>query len=220
MELSVVTTLYRSKPFLGRFFEQIVAEIEKNGITEYEIVVVNDGSPDDSLEYCLEAKKQYPQIKIIDLSRNFGQHYALQAGLRYSSGEYVYMADNDLETPPSFFSSCYKTIKEDNSLDLVYGVQESRKGGFIERVGGSIFWKVFNSMCDINIPANALTESIFTRRFTNELIRLNDANLFLGGMVHWLGFNKKPITVKKGLREGKGKVHTRFPGVFPFLFML
>lgn len=203
MELSVVTTLYRSKPFLGRFFEQIVAEIEKNGITEYEIVVVNDGSPDDSLEYCLEAKQQYPQIKIIDLSRNFGHHYAIQAGLEFAAGDLIYIADNDLETPASFFSSCYQEIINDRSYEMIYGVQEERKGHFVEKVGGHIFWKLFNRMSETKVPSNVLTECLFSQRVRDQILRMNDANLFMAGMQHWVGFNKKGLPCPKGLREGK-----------------
>lgn len=201
MKLSVVTTLYRSKPFLGKFFEQITGEIKKNNITDYEIVVVNDGSPDDSLEYCIEAQKTYPQIRIVDLSRNFGHHYALQAGLEFASGDYVYMADNDLETPASFLTTCYQEINGD--YDLIYGVQEKRKGHFVEKFGGSIFWSVFNYLSDTKVPANILTECLMTRKFVDELLKLQDSNLFLAGMIHWVGLNKKEIEVKKGQREGQ-----------------
>lgn len=203
MELSIVTTLYRSKLFLGRFFEQITEEINKNGIVDFEIVVVNDGSPDDSLQYCIEAKNQYPQLKIVDLSRNFGHHYALQTGIEVSCGDYVYMVDNDLETPATFLSDCLKELYKDNTLDLVYGVQEKRKGRFIEKIGGSIFWRVFNYLSETKVPANILTECLMSRKFVNELLRLQDANLFIAGMIHWVGLNKKELGVKKGLREGK-----------------
>lgn len=203
MKLSIITTLYRSRRFLPSFFEQIRVEIEKLDISDYEIVVVNDGSPDDSLEYCIEAKKGNDKIRIVDLARNFGHHYALQAGLSFAIGEYVYMSDNDLETPASFLSRCYNEMLADNTLDLVYGVQEKRKGHFVEKFGGSIFWSTFNVLSDTKMPANILTECLMTRKFVNELLRLNDANLFLGGLIHWVGLNKKEIECKKGLREGK-----------------
>lgn len=203
MELSIVTTLYRSRRFLDKFFEQITAEIAKLGVQDYEIVVVNDGSPDDSLDFCIKAKKNNEKIRIVDLSRNFGHHYAIQAGLAFSSGNYVYIVDNDLETPASFLSTCYHEIKNDSSIDLVYGVQEKRKGHFVEKYGGAAFWSLFNLLSDIKIPANVLTESVMTRKFVNELLRLNDANLFLGGMVQWVGLNRKELVCKKGLREGK-----------------
>lgn len=201
MELSIVTTLYRSKPFLRIFFEQIEAEIKKNGIEDYEIVVVNDGSPDDSLEFCLKERERNPKIRILDLSRNFGHHYALQAGIEFASGEYVYLVDNDLETPVSFLSQCL--VNRDKGYDLIYGVQEARKGHLVEKIGGMVFWKVFNYFSETKVPANILTESLMSRKFVIELLKLRDSNLFLAGMIHWVGLNKKEIEVKKGLREGE-----------------
>ena len=101
MTLSVVTTLYKSKTYLEVFLKEIISSIETIEVMDYELIFVNDGSPDDSVEYLLERKKDISQIKVIDLSRNFGHHYAIQAGLNYASGEYVFLIDNDLETPPS-----------------------------------------------------------------------------------------------------------------------
>lgn len=201
MELSIITTLYRSKRFLDTFFEQMTEEARKNEISDYEIVVVNDGSPDNSLDYCLKLKQKYPQIRIIDLSRNFGHHYALQTGIEYASGDYVYLSDNDLETPASFLSTCLAERK--NGYDLIYGVQEKRKGHFIEKIGGSIFWATFNYLSDTKVPSNILTECLMSRKFVIELLKLQDANLFLAGMIHWVGLDKKEIEIKKGLRDGK-----------------
>ncbi|MCW1146907.1 glycosyltransferase family 2 protein [Flavobacterium lacisediminis] len=202
MTLSVVTTLYKSKPFLETFLKEIIASIQIIKITDFELVFVNDGSPDDSVEYLLERKSDIPQIKILDLSRNFGHHYAIQAGLNYASGQYIFLIDNDLETPPSVLVEYYNEIINDNTLDVVYGYQETRKGSFIEKKAGSIFWILINKLSDTKIPHNILTERLMTRQYVNELLRLQDANLFIGGMFYWVGFNQKGIAVKKGLRQG------------------
>ena len=202
MKLSVVTTLYKSKNFLKIFLKEISSAIETLAIENFELVFVNDGSPDDSVAYLLERKKDISQIKIIDLSRNFGHHYAIQAGLNYASGEYVFLIDNDLETPPSILVDFFNEIKKDNTLDVVYGYQEARKGNFIEKKAGSIFWVLINKLSDTKIPHNILTERLMTKQYVNELLRLQDANLFIGGMFYWVGFNQKGISVKKGQREG------------------
>lgn len=202
MKLSVVTTLYKSKNFLEIFLKEISSAIETLAIENFELVFVNDGSPDDSVAYLLERKKDISQIKIIDLSRNFGHHYAIQAGLNYASGEYVFLIDNDLETPPSILVDFFNEIKKDNTLDVVYGYQEARKGNFIEKKTGSVFWVLINKLSDTKIPHNILTERLMTKQYVNELLRLQDANLFMGGMMYWVGFNQKGIPVKKGQREG------------------
>ncbi len=202
MTLSVVTTLYKSKPFLETFLKEIIEAIQNIEIQKFELIFVNDGSPDESVAYLLERKKEISQIKVIDLSRNFGHHYAIQAGLNYASGEYVFLIDNDLETPPSVLVDYYNEIKKDTSIDVVYGYQESRKGNFIEKKAGSIFWVLINKLSDTKIPHNILTERLMTKQYVDELLRLQDANLFIGGMFYWVGFNQKGIAVKKGLREG------------------
>jgi len=203
MELSIVTTLYKTRPFLERYLSEMESVLNKMQLADYELVFVNDGSPDDSVPYLLEQKKSNEHIRVVDLSRNFGHHYALQAGLTFASGNYVYMADCDLETPVSVLEECYKTIKDEPEYDYIYCVQEVRKGHFVEKVGGAIFWKVFNAMSDSKAVPNAVTESIMSRKFVDEFLKLNDANLFLGGMLHWMGFQKKPICVKKSQRKGQ-----------------
>ena len=201
MTLSIVSTLYKSKIFLDVFLKEILLAINTIDIKDYEIIFVNDGSPDDSVDYLLDRKKDIPQIKIIDLSRNFGHHYAIQAGLQYANGDYIFLIDNDLETPPGILTEYYFEIQNDVKLDVVYGFQEFRKGNFIEKKAGSIFWILINKLSDTKIPHNIVTERLMTRQYVNELLRLQDANLFIGGMFYWIGFNQKGIPVKKGIRE-------------------
>tara|TARA_B110000879_G_scaffold155108_1_gene200513 strand:- start:47 stop:976 length:930 start_codon:yes stop_codon:yes gene_type:complete len=203
MKLSVVSTLYQSKVFLDKFLIEIEKAIQLIQIVDYELIFVNDGSPDNSLQYLITLKKEkYSKIKLIDLSRNFGHHYAIQAGLREAKGDLVFLIDNDLETHPNVLVNFYKTIKEDKSLDVVYGFQEVRKGNFIERVLGGLFWILINKLSDTKIPHNILTERLMTQEYVKALLSLNDANLFLGGMMFWVGFSQKGIPIEKGQRVG------------------
>ena len=204
MKLSVVTTLYKSQGFLEEFLMEIQKALQQIECSNYELIFVNDGSPDHSLDFLIKKKEIIPQIVIIDLSRNFGHHHAIQAGLEYASGDYIFLIDNDLETPPNVLAEYYKEMMQDSSLDVVYGYQEKRKGNFIEKQTGSIFWILINKMSDTKIPHNILTERLMTKQYVNALLQLQDANIFLGGMMHWVGFNQKGIPVKKGLRGGSG----------------
>ncbi len=202
MKISVVTTLYKSKFFLDEFIAEIQIALHQIQCLDYELVFVNDGSPDDSLQYLIEKKKEIPQIKLIDLSRNFGHHYAIQVGLDYASGDYVFLIDNDLETSPRVLVDFYGEMNNDNSLEVVYGYQEVRKGMFLERLTGSVFWVLINKLSDTKIPHNILTERLMTKQYVESLLRLQDANLFLGGMMYWVGFNQKGLPIKKGQRKG------------------
>jgi putative glycosyltransferase len=209
MELTIISTLYNSKRFLEQFLVEMVQAVEQTNIKKYELIFVNDGSPDASLAFLLEKQKTIPNIKIVDLSRNFGHHYAIQAGLFQAKGDYIFTIDNDLETSPSFFITCYNKIKEDTSIDVVYGYQEIRKGKFLENFGGKLFWWLINKISDVKIPENILTERIYTKQYLDSLLSLGDANLFLGGMAHWVGYRQVGIPVLKKLREGKSTYTTR-----------
>lgn len=209
MTLSVVTTLYKSKRFLETFLLEILESIAKLNINDFELIFVNDGSPDDSLEYLLTRKNAIPQITVIDLSRNFGHHYAMQAGLENAKGDYVFVIDNDLEVSPSFIITCFETLKSFTEVDVVYGYQENRKGEIIENLGGKIFWWAINKFSDVKIPKNIVSERLMKRRYVNSLLQLGDANLFIGGMMYWTGYYQIGIPVKKGLREGESTYNTK-----------
>lgn len=200
--LSIVTTLYRSERFLDKFVAQCESAMAEIACDSYEIVFVNDGSPDNSLAKVLQLKETNKNIVAVDLSRNFGHHYAIMAGLNCASGELVFLIDCDLEVPPTYIPTFHKKFNEEK-CDVVYGVQETRKGTFIERTVGGLFYNFFNSLTDTRIPENLLTERLMSRRYVNELIKLGDKNIFMAGMMQWVGFRQIPITIKKGQREGK-----------------
>jgi putative glycosyltransferase len=208
MKLSVVTTLYNSRKFLQTFINEILDAIHELKIDEFELLFVNDGSPDDSLQYLIGRKDEIPQIKIIDLSRNFGHHYAIQAGLNCSKGDYIFLIDNDLETPPKFLITCFNKMETCPSADVIYGYQEKRKGKLVESVGGQIFWWALNIFSDIYVPENILTERLMTKKYVENLLRLGDANLFIAGMMHWTGFEQIGIPVTKSQREGESTYST------------
>ena len=201
-QLSIVTTLYRSERFLDTFVAQCETAMAEIACENYEIVFVNDGSPDNSLAKVLQLKQSYSHIVAVDLSRNFGHHYAIMAGLNCASGDSVFLIDCDLEVPPTQIPVFYAKFLSEQ-CDVVYGVQETRKGSFIERTVGGLFYSFFNNLTDTQIPENLLTERLMSRRYVNELIKLGDKNIFMAGMMQWVGFKQIPITIKKGQREGK-----------------
>jgi putative glycosyltransferase len=194
--------MYRSRRFLEAFLSECLAALERTGCSDYEIVLVNDGSPDDSLAYALSRAKDIPALVVVDLSRNFGHHCAIQAGLRAARGKLVFLIDCDLEIRPAILFDFHQKIVQ-SGADLVFGYQEARKGGWFERVSGGLFWKVFNSLSDIQIPQSIVTERIMTRRFIDALLQLGDYNLFLGGMMSWTGFTQIGMPVSKQQREGR-----------------
>src|SRR5262245_50248855 len=138
MKLSIVSTLYKSAGHLEEFFERITKAASL--ITaDYEVILVNDGSPDESWVMSERLFKNSHHLKVIELSRNYGHHKAMMTGLRHAKGEYVFLVDSDLEEDPELLGLFWEKMQKDpNEIDVVYGVQESRKGGWVEKLSGAI----------------------------------------------------------------------------------
>jgi putative glycosyltransferase len=150
----------------------------------------------------VERRGDIPQLVVVDLSRNFGHHHAMQAGLRHARGDLVFLIDCDLEVPPSTLPVFHSKLMETGG-DMVYGYQEARKGGWFEKISGGLFWKGFNLLSETKIPENVATERIMTRRFVEAFLGLGDHNLFLGGMMSWTGFIQIGLPLEKKQREGQ-----------------
>src|SRR4051812_12147678 len=138
MKLSVVTSLYRSEPYIEEFHRRmraVAAEIT----ADCEFIYVNDGSPDGSLAVLLRLKQADAQVAFVEHSRNFGPHRALMVGLSYATGDLLFMIDVDLEEEPELLRPFYARFLE-TGADSIYGVQSERKGGAFERITGAVFY--------------------------------------------------------------------------------
>lgn len=194
--LSIVTTLYKSSPYVNEFYKRISTEAKK--ITDdYEIIFVDDGSPDDSLHKAVELHRQDPKVVVMELSRNFGHHKAIMTGLAHASGDYIFLIDSDLEEEPELLSKFWEEMQKNNDLDVVYGVQENRKGGWFEKFSGEMFWKIINFMSTIPIPSNILTARLMTKHYTHSLIQYKESEIFIGGIWAHTGYKQLGIEVKK-----------------------
>jgi putative glycosyltransferase len=200
MNLSIVTTLYLSAPYLEEFYKRISSEAQK--ITDdYEIILVNDGSPDNSLEIAVSLFEQDEKVKVIDLSRNFGHYKAIMTGLSQAKGDLVFLIDCDLEEEPELLSSFYE-IKKGSDSDVVYGIQRSRKGGVFERITGNLFYILFNFLSSYPIPSNIITARLMTRRYVASLVEHKDQEVFLDGLWAITGYKQVSALVNK---HSKGK---------------
>jgi len=196
MKLSIVTTLYRSAPYIDEFHRRASAEASALVGGDYEIVLVNDGSPDDSLERAVALTERDPRVVVVDLSRNFGHHRAMMTGLAAALGEKVFLIDSDLEEDPEYLGSFSKQMVSE-PCDVVYGVQEHRKGDWFERWTGNLFWKMINGLSGLPLPNNVVTARLMTRRFVDALLRHKEREVFMAGLWFITGFEQKPQIVQK-----------------------
>ena len=198
MKISVIATLYNSASYIAEFVERVRAELKKL-TADYEIILVDDGSPDDSLRNALGLLPTEPRLKIIELSRNFGHHKAIMTGLEQASGDLVFLIDVDLEEPPELLGAFYPILR-DEALDVVFGLQKRRKGRLFERVGGHLAWKVVNSFLPVKIPYSHSTVRLMTRDYVNALIRHKEHKTSIGGLWVMTGFKQKGVDFEKGSR--------------------
>lgn len=198
MKISVVTTLYNSAPYIGEFVERVRTELKKL-TDDYEIILVDDGSPDDSLRSALALLPTEPRLKVIELSRNFGHHKAIMTGLEHASGDLVFLIDVDLEEPPELLGQFFPMLR-DEGFDVVFGLQKARKGRLIERFGGHLAWRFLNLFLPVKIPHSHSTVRLMTRDYVNALVRHKEHKTAIGGLWVMTGFKQKGIDFEKGSR--------------------
>ena len=169
MKISVVTTLYKSETFIEEFYRRTREALAELG-ADYEMVFVNDGSPDASLARVLEVCRSDPGVKVIDLARNFGHHPAIMVGLREAEGDYVFLIDVDLEEAPENLVTFYHDLLKSPEADVVYGVWRRHGEPFARRLAADAYYSAFNILSDTRLPRNLVLSRLMTRRYVDALL--------------------------------------------------
>jgi putative glycosyltransferase len=201
MKLSIVATLYRSDKFVKEFHLRASQAARQLVGNEYEIILVNDGCPDSSLELAVQLSEADPHIVVVDLSRNFGHHKAMMTGLRHACGERIFLLDSDLEEDPEWLLS-FSAQMEREVTDVVYGVQQQRKGEYFERWTGAVFYKLFRFLSGLDMPDNVVVARLMSRRYVDALIQHDERELFMAGLWVITGFDQTAQFVFKRSRDG------------------
>ena len=194
MKISIVTTLYNSSKYIRQFYNESIEALKALSVDQYEIIFVDDGSQDDSLDIAIELTELDPNIITIELSQNFGHHKAIMTGLRKATGDYVFFVDSDLQERPNLLVDFYQTLIKEN-VEVVYGIQESRRGSLFEKISGSLFYKLFNMLSEVKIPKNMLNVRIMTKIYVENLTLHDEKAIFLAGIWTITGFNQRPKVV-------------------------
>lgn len=199
MRLSIVTTLYRSAATINEFYRRAIAAAE--AVTnDIELVFVNDGSPDDSLELALALHRADARVIIIDLARNFGHHKAMMTGLAHARGELVFLVDSDLEEEPELLGRFHQRFTQ-GDCDVVYGVQEQRRGGWLNRTAGELFFSLVALLSDQPIPRNVVTARLMSRDYVRALVRHRDREFLIGHLWQLAGFRQVAVMIEKLTRS-------------------
>lgn len=199
MLLSVVATMYNSAQFIEEFCNRVHKTSSNIFGSNFEIILVDDGSPDDSLNVAKQMLAKNTHIKIIELSRNFGHHRAMMTGLMHATGEKVFLLDIDLEEEPEILFEFYE-IMQKSDADVVYGQQATRKGKAFERISGKAFYKLLNIMSNQNMPTDTLCARLMTQDYVAALVQHKEREIYMAGLWHITGFKQLPCIVKKHAR--------------------
>ncbi len=201
MKLSIVSPIYKGEKMLDELVRRIVASVTP--ITdEYEIILVNDHSPDNSWAEIVKLCEKNNNVKGLDLSRNFGQPYAITAGLSYSSGEWVVVLDCDLQNRPEEIPRLYHKAIE--GYDIVYACRTERADKFMKRMSSIVFHKVYNYLSGLNTNKEIAEFGIYHRKVVETYCRIPEYARTFCELVQTLGFRKSTIGVEHDARaEGE-----------------
>ncbi|TYL91747.1 glycosyltransferase family 2 protein [Bradyrhizobium rifense] len=195
MKLSIVTTLYRSAASIEEFHNRAMKAAQ--ALTDdIELIIVNDGSPDNSLELALEIQRSDPRVVIVDLSRNFGHHKAMMTGLAQASGDLVFLIDSDLEEQPEDLATLYQRFSQ-GDCDVVYGILTTRRGNLFARLPGATFFSLLDLLSDHPVPRNVFTARLMTRDYVKALVRHRDREFSISHLWEVTGFRQQSVALKK-----------------------
>jgi glycosyltransferase involved in cell wall biosynthesis len=191
--ISVIVPCYNEGAVLPLFIEQMYKVIQLMSEQNFEIILINDGSRDNTKLVMKELAETDKRIKYISFSRNFGKEAAIYAGFQHAQGDYVVMMDADLQDPPELLPEMYKAVVEEG-FDSVATRRVTRKGEpRIRSFFARCFYKIINKMSDVEIIDGARDYRLMNRKFLNALLELSEYNRFSKGLFGWVGFNNKWI---------------------------
>lgn len=189
--ISIIVPMYNEKEIASYSMEKLI-EIGNGLDEEYEIVVINDGSNDETDAIIESFAAENEKIKLISFSRNFGHQMAISAGLDFASGDAVVIIDGDLQDPPELIPDMIDKWKE--GWHVVYGKRRSRKGeSWFKLITARLYYKILSKLIDIEIPENVGDFRLMDKMVVEEFRNLHERHRYVRGMVTWLGYRQTEI---------------------------
>lgn len=209
VQLSLVVPIYNEIGNLNALrercesmFAQLLPELH------WELILVNDGSQDGSLEKMLQIHDENPKIKVLNLSRNFGHQIAITAGMEFSSGEAIAVMDGDLQDPPEVIAEMWRVYKEEG-VDVVYGQRRKRDGeSYFKLATASFFYRLLKKISKVEIPVDAGDFRLMSRRSVKSFLSCRESHRFVRGLTSWVGYRQKAVFYD---REERFSGETKYP---------
>jgi dolichol-phosphate mannosyltransferase len=188
--LTAVIACYRDAPAIPQMHERLTTTFRQLGV-DYEIVFVNDASPDDARAVLESLAERDPKVVVVNHTRNFGSQSAFTSGMEIATGDAVVLLDGDLQDPPELIEKFYARWRE--GYDVVYGVRERRVTTLPMQLAYKLFYRAFRSLSYVSIPLDAGDFSLLDRRVVDALNALPESNRFLRGLRAWVGFRQTGV---------------------------
>ena len=204
-KISVVIPMYYEEEVAEECYKRVKEVLTSLENYEYEIIFINDGSKDKTLEILEKIASEDNNVKVISFSRNFGHQCAVTAGIKYVTGDAIVIIDADLQDPPELIPEMLKYWEDGN--EVIYGKRKSREGesGF-KLFTAKMFYKTLNALSDVEIPKDTGDFRLVDRKVIDVINSLPEHNKFLRGLFSWVGFNQTPFEYERKERfAGKTK---------------
>ena len=224
VELSVLSPCYNEEENLPRLYDELTRMLVGMGIT-YEIILVENGSQDNSMTILENLAREDPHVKIVQLSRNFTYQGGISAGMAYASGNFLISIDADLQDPVDLIPEMYEKAME-GDYDIVYGIRKSRQEGLLQKAAYKTFYRMMKMITPFDVPLDAGDFALINRQVLDAILGLPEKNRFLRGLRAWVGFKSTGIPYDRLARaHGKSKFSIAdqfgiaFQGLFSFSFL-
>ncbi len=221
--LSAVVTCYRDAEAVLPMHERLT-QVFIGLSVDYEIIFVNDGSPDNAGAVLEQLASKDEHVLVIEHSRNFGSQNAFLSGMQVATGDAVVLLDGDLQDPPELISAFYAKWREGN--DVVYGRRVKREGSWLLAGFARAFYRVFRGLSEVSMPLDAGDFALMDRRVVDELLALPETDQFLRGLRAWVGFEQTGVDYVRPERAFGRSTHSALKnvwwakkGIFSFTFV-
>ncbi len=207
MEISIISPVYQAENLVEELVKQIDSELQK--LTDsYEIILVNDGSKDQSWKVIRKTLSQFPKLIGVNLSRNFGQHNAIFAGLSITQGKWIVIMDCDLQDLPQEIKKLYAKAQE--GFEIVYAKRKNRKDSFLKKLSSKYFFKLLSYLTNTTIDSSIGNFGIYSKKAISEVLKMKEVNKTFSLIIKLVGFKSSTVEVEHGNRfEGKSNYNFR-----------
>lgn len=206
-KITLVIPMYYEEKVVNECYKRVKSNLEKINEYEHEIIFINDGSKDKTLDILEEIASKDTCVKVISFSRNFGHQAAVTAGLQYVTGDAIIIIDADLQDPPELIPDMIKLWEEGN--EVIYGKRKSRDGeSFFKLFTAKMFYKTLNALSDVDIPKDTGDFRLVDRKVVDTINQLPEHNKFLRGLFSWVGYKQIPFEYE---RKERFAGETKYP---------